>query len=361
MLLADLLPKSLFAPERAEWLLWVLCVAAIPMLVFGADRLVGSAVKLARSLGMSTVLIGATVVSLGTTTPEAVVSVRAAIRGLPGLALGNGVGSIICDTALVFGLCCVLTRLPLDRFVLNRHGWIQLGAGGLLTATALILWAVSGDINDVWIPRYVGILFLVLLGVYLFISVRWARKHPEIVSERAAVQVPRNHLVRQAIVCLIFLVVGLALVVLGSEVLIGSVAEICRRRNLSEAVLAVALVALGTSLPELVTGIASIVKGHPGLLVGNIIGADILNVLFVIGASAAFVPSQIGGTAIKGLHVEPRFFQFILPVMMLVLIQLRFYIFINHKTFRRWQGVPLLVLYAAFIVVLVTAFGAQTH
>jgi cation:H+ antiporter len=134
-MLADLIPESFFRSLEADssWVLWLLALGAMGVLVFGADRTVTAAVRLASALGMSKVIIGATVVSLGTTSPEAFTSVTAAFQGRPGLALGNGVGSIICDTALVFGSCCLLRRLPLNRFVLNRHGWLQLGAGTLLT------------------------------------------------------------------------------------------------------------------------------------------------------------------------------------------------------------------------------------
>ena len=342
ILLASLLPGSWFAPERPEWLLWVLAVTAIAMLVFGADRAVGSAAKFARTLGMSTVLVGATVVSLGTTTPEAVVSVRAAIAGSPGLALGNGVGSIICDTALIFGLCCLLKRLPLDRFVLNRQGWLQLGAGVLLTATALVLWLASGDIDQVWIPRPVGVGFLVLLVGYLVLSARWARRHPQMIPQDVGAALAGGHLARRTVMCLLVLLFGLALVVLGSDALIGSAKEICRRRHVPEAVLAVAFVALGTSLPELATAVAALIKGHPDLLVGNIIGADILNVLFVIGVSSALVP----------LEVNEAFYHVHLPVMMGVLILMQLFASTRGARFRRWHGVMLLAIYVGYVALL---------
>ncbi len=351
--LASLVPEAFFQ-TRVEVLLWLIAVGAIAVLVFGAHYAVSAAVKLAKTLGMSPVLIGATVVSLGTTSPEAVVSVRAAIGGDPGLAMGNGIGSIICDTALIFGLCCLMTRLPLDRFVLSRHGWLQLGSGVLLTACALGFWAASGDINKVFLPQWVGIAFLGLLVGYLYLSMRWARQHPELVPKDARdASVSFNHRLRQGLVNLAVLAIGLGMVVGASDMLVGSIDEICQRHDVPEAVLAVTLVAFGTSLPELVTAIAAISKGHPELLVGNIIGADILNVLFVIGASATATPD--------GLHVEPMFFYLLLPAMMIVLLLLRGYIFLSGTTFKRWQGVPLLIVYIAFIVVLVTVFGVKAH
>ena len=355
-MIAELIGPAFFEHlgSQSEVLLWVLSAGAIALLVYGADRAVGAAASLAAAAGLSKVVIGATVVSLGTTSPEAAVSVAAAIHGNPGLALGNGVGSIICDTALIFGLCCCLRRLPKDRFILNRHGWVQFGSGALLTATALALWAFSGDINAVEIPRAVGFGFLGLLVWYMVMCVRWSRARRGVVAhggsrthEADGDVAPTKH----KVVCLLSLVFGLALVVCGSELLVGSMKDICRRHEVPPAVIAVTFVALGTSLPELVTAITAIRKGHPDLLVGNIIGADILNVLFVIGASAAATP----------LKIEPVFFTFLLPSMMAVLLLLRVYGLGRSGSFRRWQGIPLLAAYVVFVSLAVWLGTAGAH
>jgi len=320
--------------------LWVLTALSLALLVYGADRAVASAAKLAAAMGLSKVIIGATVVSLGTTSPEAAVSVNAAFQGDGGLALGNGVGSIICDTGLIFGLCCCLRRLPKDRFILFRHGWLQFGSGALLTVIVLLLWMMSGDLKDVRIPRTIGWGLLALLVLYMYLSVRWSRQHPEIVPPEARPEMRKNHKPGRALGSFVLLVFGLGMVVGGAEVLIGSVKVICHRHDVPKPVIAATVVALGTSLPELVTAIAAVIKGHPGLLVGNVIGADILNVLFVIGASAAAVP----------LRVDPIFYWFLIPVMMIVLALLRIWIFFPGGTFRRWQGVPLLGVYVIFVI-----------
>jgi len=347
-MIAELIAPGFFEQvgSLSELLLWLLSAVSMGMLVFGADRAVTAAASLAAAAGLSKVVIGATVVSLGTTSPEAAVSVGAAMHGNPGLALGNGVGSIICDTALIFGLCCCLQRLPKDRFVLNRHGWVQFGSGALLVVVSLVLWACSGDMHAVEIPRAVGFVFLALLVGYLVMCVRWAAEREAVVAHGGSrvhaegkAPAPTQH----KVLCLGLLVGGLALVVCGSELLIGSMKEICRRHNVPEAVIAVTLVALGTSLPELVTAVTAIRKGHADLLVGNIIGADILNVLFVIGASAAATP----------LKVEPLFFTFLLPTMMTVLLVLRLYGLGGGDRFRRWHGVPLLAVYGVFVALAV--------
>jgi len=345
-MLADLVPESFFAGLEQEWAwaLWLLSAGAIALLVVGADRVVTAAVRLAAVLGMSKVIIGATVVSLGTTSPEAFTSVTAAFQGKPGLALGNGIGSIICDTGLIFGLCACIKRLPLDRFVLGRHGWLQLGAGALLTGVVLIGAAAAGGIAGAVIPRWVGFAFVGLLAGYMYLSVRWARGDPRLIPAEVRIEqveapaAPAKSPLASSLCNLLVLAVGLALVIAGSNVLVGSASALCHKYGVPQSILAATLVAFGTSLPELVTAIASLVKGHADLLVGNIVGADILNVLFVVGTSAAATP----------LRVEKEVFYLLLPVMMLVLILLRLFIFVSRERFHRWQGAVLVAVYVAY-------------
>jgi cation:H+ antiporter len=268
----------------------------------------------------------------------------AAINGDSGLALGNGVGSIIFDTTVVFGLCCCITRLPMDKFVLSRQGWCQFGAGMLLAATAGGLAVFNGGIAGASIPRVVGVGFLVLLAGYLLLSLRWACEHPEMLSPEAHLGEegePTNpaHILTQ----LLLLALGLAMVILGSDALIGSVKTLGGAYGVSDDVMAVTVVAFGTSLPELATGLAAIRRREPGLLVGNVIGADILNVLFVIGAAATAKP----------LEISPAFYTLHFPVMLMALLLLRGYISTTRGWFHRWQGVPLLALYAGYITFVV--------
>ena len=136
--------------------------------------MIDGVVHLARRTGLPRIVIGATIISLGTTMPEAVVSVMAAWMGNPGLALGNGVGSIIADTGLIFGLTCLLTRVPVNRFILNRTGWVQVGAATLLVIIALIALAVSD--GEPILQRWVGGIFLLLLACYMYITYVWARQ-----------------------------------------------------------------------------------------------------------------------------------------------------------------------------------------
>jgi cation:H+ antiporter len=344
-----LIPTEWFTGQP-QWVLLVVAAFAVYVLGKGADWLVDGASGLAYRMGISKVIVGATVVSLGTTSPECAVSVMAAWSGEPGLALGNAIGSIIADSGLIFGLGCLIAVLPADRFVLQRQGWVQFGSGVLLAVICYGAWIVSGD--GAVIARWVGIVLLVLLVLYMIVSVRWSQRHPAgepfQIHEEEDVEA-RAH---QPYLKLIAVgVVGLALVLLASRALIGSVTELAEVHwGVPKVVVAATLVALGTSLPELVIGITSIAKGHHELLVGNVIGADILNVLFVVGASAAAaeLPIVEAGTKLPQVALYVH-----LPTMLAILVLFRLFIFsaVGRGEFRRWYGIPLVALYVGYVVI----------
>jgi cation:H+ antiporter len=320
-------------------------------LITGADWLVEGASELARRMGIPKIIIGATIVSLGTTAPECAVSVMAAWEGKPGLALGNAVGSIIADTGLIFGLGCLLVVLPVNRFLLSRQGWVQFGSAVLLAGLCYGMWQSQG--GDAALPRWVGGLFLALLGVYMVVSVRWSRQIEALSEEPEVGQAGTDEPEKRpsGVARLLgLLIVGVIVVVTGSHVLIQSVTVLAQRMEVPQVVIAATLVAFGTSLPELVVGMTAIRRGHPELLVGNVIGADVLNVLFVIGASAIAKPLPITEPGTR----FPEIFLYIhLPTMLLVLVLFRLFIFraVRRNTFERWMGVPLVLLWLGYVVV----------
>lgn len=316
--------------------LFVAIVVCIVVLSKGADWMIDGVVHLARRTGLPRIVIGATIVSLGTTTPEAVVSVMAAWMGNSGLALGNGVGSIIADTGLIFGMICLLTTVPVNRFILNRTGWVQIGAATLLVVISLIALVVMD--GEPILQRWVGLLFLLLLGGYLYITYIWARQ------SAGAVLIGEEMDESETLslgTCWLMIVGGLFLVVVGARILVPSAAEIAYRMGVPEDVIAATMVAFGTSLPELMTAIVSVRKGHPEIMVGNIVGADVLNCLFVIGAAAVAKP----------LAVPPNFYSFHFPAMILILYPFRAFIFMNKDgRFRKWQGAWLLGVYLIYLI-----------
>jgi cation:H+ antiporter len=328
------------------WLLVLMIGVCIIVLSKGADWLVEGVVQLASRTGLPRIVIGATIVSLGTTTPEAVVSVTAAWMGSSGLALGNGVGSIIADTGLIFGLTCILTRVPVNRYILDRTGWIQVAA-----ATLLVIIALTALVKTPVMPllhRWVGFLFLALLGGYLYLSYLWARK-----GLRLARQGETATATTAGVPWALMLTLGgLFLVVLGARILVPTAAEVAQRLGVPEDVVAATMVALGTSLPELMTALAAIRRGHPEIMVGNVVGADVLNCLFVIGAAAAARP----------LQVPTNFYTFHFPAMIMILYSFRIFIMINRDNwFKRWQGFWLLGVYGVYIVLQYTLNVGQVH
>jgi cation:H+ antiporter len=296
--------------------LLAIVVVAIAVLGKSADVLIDQAVMLSARSGLPTIVIGATIVSLGTTMPEATVSVLAAFNDEPGLALGNAVGSVICDTGLILGLACLIMPLPLDRKLVNRQGWVQFGAGFLLVAACLPwhnLTAVFSEGSGAHLPQWVGWCFLVLLAVYMWWSVRLAR----LATPLEGVEHNTFNNVTESIPRLVItLLIGTAFLVLSSAVLVSATIELAEEHfHVPTSVIAATLVAFGTSLPELVTALTAVRKNQPELAVGNVIGADILNVLFVSGAAAAVTPA--------GLAADPVMFQLQFPAMLLILMVFR--------------------------------------
>ena len=314
----------------------LLIAVCILLLSKGADWMIDGVVHLARRTGLPRIVIGATIISLGTTTPEAVVSVMAAWMGNPGLALGNGVGSIIADTGLIFGLTCVLTAVPVNRFILNRTGWVQVGAATLLVIISVAVLAFTT--GEPILGRGVGLFLLILLAGYMYMTYLWAKQGGAQAMEGEDEDDSELESLAKS---WLMLLGGLFLVVLGARILVPSASEIAYRIGVPDDIIACTMVAFGTSLPELMTAIASVRKGHPEIMVGNVVGADVLNCLFVIGAAAAARP----------LAIPDNFFHFHFPTMLVILYSFRVFIFMGKEGwFKRWQGVWLLGVYLVYII-----------
>lgn len=281
-------------------------------------------------------LIGATIVSLGTTLPEVTVSVMSALNGSPGLAMGNAVGSIICDTGLILGIAALIKPLPFKKAVVNRQGWLQLAAGILLVITSFVAGGGIRSFTDGGtVPRFMGFIFLGLLVIYILYTITGVSRLDDTGEPTAKSE-------EHAAVILLKLAAGAVLVIGSSKILIPVVQEIALRLHIPETIIAATLIAFGTSLPELITAVTAARKGHGDLAIGNIIGADILNVLFVIGASATVTPG--------GLTVEPRFFRLLFPSMLFVLIVFRCGVLFSKNSLKRPVGFMLLAAYTVTTV-----------
>lgn len=321
---------------QSTFVLLIIIAVCIALLSKGADWMIDGVVDLAQRTGLPKIVIGATVISLGTTLPEAFVSVMAAYMGNPGLALGNGVGSIIADTGLIFGLTCVLAAVPVNRFILNRTGWVQFGSATMLVLIAVGALLINRD--EPMLERWVGFLFLALLAGYLYITYIWARQGSKMSGGEEEVA---THTLRSVGMSWFMVIGGLTLVIIGARILVPAASQIAVRLGVPDDVIAATMVAFGTSLPELMTAISAVRKGHPEITVGNIVGADVLNVLFVIGAAAAAAP----------LAIPMNFYYFHFPAMLIILFSFRVFITMNREgTFYRWQGVWLLGVYGTYVI-----------
>lgn len=303
----------------------ILFMVGLILICIGGDRLVDAAVAIARKLGIPQIVVGATIVSLGTTLPEVLVSTTAAFDGSAAIAAGNAFGSIICNTALIAGL--TQTIRPTKKVEVSSLLW----RSGFFFAV-LIAMNVYGYVTGAY-GRPVGIMLLLLFGLYAYLNIRRSGSEGEDSQEEGKdqeVSVPRQLLV---------LVICAGLLYLGANLLVDNGIFIANAIGVPERVIAVTFIALGTSLPELVTSIVSLIKGYGNVGLGNVIGANILNMLLVIGIPAA----------VEGIPLERSAVTVDMPLSLLVMAILLVPILIRKRS-SRVQGAALLCIYVAYCI-----------
>lgn len=313
----------------------------------GADILVDNAVSLSLQWGVPKMILGATLVSLGTTVPEASVSVAAAIQGNPDLSLGNAIGSIIVDTGLIIGIASLIGAIPIDKMLVKRQGRLQFIFALML---AIVCLPVFTGGSEGCIYQWIGFIFVFLLCLYLYLSLRWAKS-----SVSGSSQDEKNSDSDSSegkktwkdswILKLFLMFLGIAIVVISSKILIPSVAIVATSIGIPQSIIAATLVAFGTSVPELVTAITSVRKGAGELAIGNVVGADILNVLFVLGLSAAVTP--------QGIRVPFYFYYIQIPAMLIILLVFRFTCILKKDKIGKLGGA---ILFGTYIVYLTLNF-----
>ena len=303
-----------------------LFVLGLILICLGGDRLVDAAVAIARKIGIPQIVVGATIVSLGTTLPEILVSTTAAFDGSAAIAAGNAFGSIICNTALIAGL--TQTIRPTKKVETKPLLW----RAGIFFGVIVVLDIVGflrGEFG-----RLTGILLLAMFVVYAVLNIVRAGSEGGDEEENEAAE--EGSLLKQFII----LAVCAALLYVGANLLVDNGILIAEAIGVPQRVIAVTFIALGTSLPELVTSIVSMIKGFSNVGFGNILGANILNLLAVIGIPAAVV----------GIPLEASTYQMDIPLAALVMAVLIVPILFRRKA-SRLQGVALLAIYAAYCVV----------
>lgn len=308
------------------------------LLYFGAEWLVAGAAGLARSFGVSALIVGLTVVAYGTSTPEVIVGVQAALGGHPEISLGNVLGSNIANFGLILGLAALLRPARIDRTLLRREL-------PLLVATAL---AVPLLLLDGRVQQWEGASLLTVAALYTGWMVLGSRKATGEALTAAAVTAdaadaagaptPRGGRARLAAIA----VVGLVVLVVGGQLLVEGAVGVARAIGMSERVVGLTIVAVGTSLPELVTSIIATMRGHTDIAVGNVVGSNIFNILLCLGSAS--VAGQVGAplqTVALDVGAMVGF-----SVMGAAMMR-------SGRTVTRLEGLVLLLAYAAFLTALV--------
>ena len=315
------------------WGSLLLFAVGVVLLIKGGDWFVDSAVGIAKRFRVPEIIIGATVVSIGTTLPEVMVSVTAAVNNNGAIAYGNAIGSIICTTALIAALTIAIRPAPVDRKTI---------------VTPVLFFFASATIYMVAVyifgrfDRWLGVVMLLVFGAYMAMTIYKGFKNPVEGHEEDEQEAKSGSLLKDLIV----LIVSAALIAVGADMLEGSSVSLATMAGIPTEVVGVTVVALCTSLPELVTAITALAKGHGALSLGNIIGANIFNLVLVSGAAVTISPFAIPeGSKLFGYNT-PQLFE--IPVMVAVMALMTLPALFKKKL-SRWQGITLLGIYAAFV------------
>ncbi|HDZ40941.1 MAG TPA: calcium/sodium antiporter [Bacteroidetes bacterium] len=300
---------------------YVLLVAGLALLLIGGEFLVRGGMSLAGHFRISPMVIGLTVVSFGTSAPELVVSLDAAILGHPDISLGNVIGSNISNIAFVLALTVIITP-----FVVSRREIIDDMI--IMTGTFVLLLIM---LNDLKFSRYEGLILLALLLAYIYRSIRNDRRH--------LIARPADIKYSLPVSVLIIILSSLGLVT-GADLLVNSAGEIAAGMGVSERVISVSVIAVGTSLPELATSVMAALRKKNGISIGNVVGSNIFNVLAILGITASVKPFTIKDTG----FTRDMYWMIGIAILLIIMV-------LPSKSARlgRWKGIFLAVVYFSYI------------
>lgn len=314
----------------------LLLIVGFAALIKGADWFVDGSSSLARIFHISGVIIGLTIVALGTSAPELAVSTVAALSGSNEIALSNVIGSNLFNLLSVLGICAIIHPLPVAPEINKRDFPIS------IIATAVVLIATcaknimtgalsTADMEDIVgkVSRPIGIMLLILFVCYIAFLIYDARKHPEQEEKTEGDSVKKS---------LLLIAVGIVLIAAGGQAVVTSAKEIARFFGMSETLIGLTIVAVGTSLPELVTSIVAAGKGETGMAAGNVVGSNIFNLLFILGVSSTLHPISVNMASLVDMTV-------------LIAVSLITFVFaLTKKKINRPEGAVMLLIYAADMV-----------
>ena len=298
-------------------------IAGVVLVLWGADRLTDGAVALAERMKISQMVIGLTIVAVGTSAPEFCVSLVSALKGTADLAVGNVVGSNIFNTMLITGVAAMVTPMTILPSTVRQDIPIAVVASVLL----MVMVITDGDLS-----RLEAAVLLLGFAAFMWLTLRRAKGQVEEAAATKSYSVGRS---------LLLLVVGLACLVVGSNIFVDGATEVAARLGVSEAVIGLTVVAGGTSLPELATSVVAARKGNSGIAIGNVLGSNVMNILLILGGAGLICPMTVVGITIVDFAV--------LTGSILLL-----WLFANTKlTLARWEGALLTALFLAYMTWLV--------
>lgn len=302
---------------------FLLLIIGFVLLVKGSDVFVDGSVSVAKLLRVPAVIIGLTIVSMGTSAPEAAVSITAGIKGSNEIAISNLVGSNVFNMLCVAGVSALITPFVVDKTVLKRDFPVSIAVMALA-----VLMAFTGS----EVTRVEGIIFLVIFVGYIAYLVRNAIKNRE--------KSNNNERPMPALKSVLFIVVGLVAIICGGQLVVESAKAIAKAFGMSETLIGVTIVAIGTSLPELVTSIVAAYKGQSEIAIGNVVGSNIFNITFILGLSSAFTPIAVVNEAM------------IDNMIMIAVNAIGFVFCLTGKKLNRIEGAVMIGMYVLYTVYL---------
>ena len=305
----------------------LLLIVGLGLILAGANFLTDGSAAVAQRFRVPEFIIGLTIVAVGTSTPELVVSVLSAAAGNSDVAIGNVVGSNLFNVFLILGVCALIRPLPLTRSNIRRDIPFGMAASLVLLAVTSDRLICAGAADR--IGRIDGIVMVALYIALMWFTIRTTKRPADAGAKKPAA----------LWLAVVMIAGGLAGLIFGGDMFLKSATEIARRLGISESVIAITLVAGGTSLPELASSVVSLLKGKSEMALGNVIGSNIANILLILGVSATIRPLTMGGITTTDILMV------VLSSLLLLLTAFTF----RRKQIDRWEGAIFLMIYVAYI------------
>lgn len=302
-------------------MMYFLLIAGFVLLIKGADFFVEGSSAVAKKLNVPSLIIGLTIVAMGTSLPETSVSVSASLANKNDLSISNVVGSNIFNLMVVAGMCALLNRLPVEKIAMRRDFPIS-----ILAAAALLAMGFFGES----VSRIEGVLLLIMFVGFLFLMVKSAMKSR---NEHTEVEEYKD---LPSWKCTLFIIGGIAAIAGGGKMVVEGASDIARSFGMSDNLIGMTIVALGTSLPELVTSIVAAKKNETDMALGNVIGSNIFNILFVLGIAASISPMTFTNENVIDTAV-------LIAVSMMVMV-----FCLPKRLLERWHGAVMVGVYAGY-------------